>query len=311
MKTRRNISAAIIAAVSAACLLPGIANAQSTYRSDRNGNPVNGGNADRPGNSRDRLDGTLSTRQQRVSAGNSVSFGYTVTNRSRDTQTYKFSSSRMFDMEAVRVDTGGGRGNSGRRTVWRYSDGQLGAQVLSEFTLRPGQTRSFIGQWQVGRDVPDGTYEVTAFLTPQRDSKTGVSTTRIIVENGRGNDGNNGDGRPGRPGRPGNGNGGWNGGNNNGNNGNNGNGGWNNRDTVDVSDLKGSNVRQYLDRRITVRGTYLKNGNSNSSWLLDGTNIKAITVFGSLPRNARVQDQVTVTGTLRQSRDGALTLQAN
>lgn len=309
MKTRQQVSITVLAAT-ALCLIPTLANAQSTYRSDRNGNPVYDNNGSLDNNGRPgvdaRLNGTIATRQQRVSAGSNVAFSYSVKNEGRDTRTYRFSSSRMFDLEAVRVDVGrddrrGGNGN-GRRIAWRYSDGQLGAQMLSEFTLRPGQTRSFTAQWQVDRNIPAGTYEVIGFLTPQRGGRIGLSTTRVIVENDRRN-GNDRDDRPRRG--NGNGNGGW-------NNGGNGNGRGNGRNEVlDVTDLVRSNNSSYANQRVTVRGNYAGNGTGRDSWLLDGTNIKAITVYGRAPRNVRLNDLVTVSGTLRRDRDGLLTLQAD
>ncbi|MES2464546.1 MAG: BsuPI-related putative proteinase inhibitor [Armatimonadota bacterium] len=327
MKTRQQVSITVLAAVSAACLMPGLANAQSTYRSDRNGNPVydNQGrmNNGRPGDNA-RVSGTLAARQSRVTAGNTVTLVYTITNRGRENSTFRFPSSRMFDMEAVRVDVGAndrrgglgtigsngnsgtfGRGSVGRRIAWRYSDDQLGAQMLTNFTLKPGESRAFLGRWQVDRNIPDGTYEVTAFLTPQRENRLGETTTRLIIENDRrGNQGR--DNRDNRDDRDRGGRGG-----DRGNNGNSGN--WNDRNggTVDVTDLVRSNNDRYIDRRVTVRGIYRSNGSGNNSWLLDGDNINALVVTGPTPRNAKTNDRVTVSGTLRRSRDGRLTLQAD
>jgi hypothetical protein len=238
----------------------------------------------------------------------------------------------MFDMEAVRVDVGaddrrgnngnGGifgrgnvdRGNSGRRIVWRHSDDQLAAQMLTDFTLRPGESRSFLGRWQIGRNVPSGTYEVTAFLTPQRENRVAVSTTRVIIENDRWsgsdrNDRNNGDNRSNRGNRDDR----WDRDGNRGGDDRRNGGIGNDRSggVLDVSDIAGSNNSRYVDRRVTVRGIYRSNGTGNNSWLLDGDNVPALVVLGPTPRNARVNDRVTVSGTLRRSRDGKLTLQAD
>ncbi len=316
MKTRQKFTISLLAAASIACLAPEMANAQSTYRSDRNGNPVYRPGDDNSGRRiNDAISGSLTTRQQRINAGSSVTFGYSITNRGSDTRTYRFPSTRMFDMEAVRVDVGAdnrrgnnGRGNGGgfgRRIVWRYSDDQMSGQMLSDFTLRPGQSRSFIGRWQVDRNIPAGTYEVTAFLTPQRDNRVAMATTRIIIENGRGNGRDNDDrwGRDDRSDRDDR----W----NRGNRGNNDR--WNDRDNgvLDVSDLLRSNNSRYVNQRVTVRGIYRSNGSGNNSWLLDSGRGQTLVVTGNLPKNARNNDEVTVTGTLRQSRSGRYTLENN
>lgn len=297
VKIRPLISMAVLAA-SVACLLPAVANAQSTYRSDRDGRPILGNGNGSSRRDFQNLSGRLLARTQRARAGDTIALFYTITNDSRVTQTFRFPSSLMFDMEAIRVDVRSeDRGGNGRRrsTRWRYSDDQFGAQVLSEFTLRPGQSRSFGGKWQIDRNQSAGTYEVTSFLTPQRANRVALATTRVIIENDRGYDdhGNGGNG----------GGGGWNGGNN---------GGWNDRnEALEVTDLVRSNSSRYVDRRVTVRGVYRSNGSGNNSWLLDGDNIKALVVIGPTPRNARINDRVTVSGVLRQSRDGRLSLQAD
>ena len=60
----------------------------------------------------------------------------------------------------------------------------------------------------------------------------------------------------------------------------------------------------------TVRGIYRSNGGGNDSWLLDDGRGQTLTVRGNLPKNGRVGDTVTVTGTVRQTR-GRLTLENN
>jgi hypothetical protein len=241
----------------------------------------------------------------------------------------------MFDMEAVRVDVGAdngrgnnGRGNNGRgnigrgngggfgggrRIAWRYSDDQMAGQALTEFTLRPGQSRSFIGRWQVDRNIDAGTYEVTAFLTPQRENRVAVATTRIIIENGRGS-GRDRDDRWDRNDRRDRDNPWDRGGSRDRDNRGNG-GSWDDRNNagrvLDVTDLMRSNTSRYLDERVTVRGIYRGSGPVNNSWLLDGDNISALVVLGSAPRDTRLNDRVTVSGTLRRGRDGRYTLQTN
>ena len=307
MTIRPVISTAVLAA-SLACLFSGAANAQSTYRSDREGRPIPQNGDDNGRLDSRQVNGRLMTRTQRVRAGDTVTLFYTVINDSRNPQTFRFPSSLMFDMEANRVDVRAEdrRGNGSRRPDrWRYSDGQFGAQVLSEFTLRPGQSRSFVGRWQTDRNQSAGTYEVTSFLTPQRNNRAATATTRVIIENDRGYDGNgNGNGNGNGGGRDDHGGRG---------NGNGSGGGWDNRQeengTLEVRDLLRSD--RYVGHRVTVRGIYRSNGSGNNSWLLDGGSNQTLIVIGNLPKNGSVNDRVSVTGTLHRSRTGRYTLENN
>lgn len=57
------------------------------------------------------------------------------------------------------------------KEVWRYSAGRIFAQVITELTLAPGESRTFTVTWKQidaqGRPVPPGDYE-TVGLVPGR-----------------------------------------------------------------------------------------------------------------------------------------------
>jgi len=66
---------------------------------------------------------------------------------------------------------GGGDGRpaeSARAAVWRYSQGRMFAQMLTELTLAPGESRSFTTTWNQtdarGDPVPPGDYQVVGLV---------------------------------------------------------------------------------------------------------------------------------------------------
>ena len=62
----------------------------------------------------------------------------------------------------------GWRGTSGRREVWRHSAGRMFAQVITDLTLAPGESRSFTATWNQtdakGKPVPPGRYEAVGLV---------------------------------------------------------------------------------------------------------------------------------------------------
>ncbi|MBC8103296.1 MAG: hypothetical protein H7Z41_11970 [Cytophagales bacterium] len=154
----------------------------------------NGGNGGENGDYR--LSALLATGNPRIRSGDTATLLYTVTNTGRERRTYRFSSGKQFDMEAVRVDVraprGGNRGYGGgggrQRLAWRLSDDEFYTQALTEFALSPNQRRTFTARWRTDRNLPSGTYEVTAYLTPLRGERIAAATARVIVRNDRSDD---------------------------------------------------------------------------------------------------------------------------
>lgn len=109
-------------------------------------------------------------RGGRVRTGDRVRFTFNVTNTDRnDSRTFRFSSGRQSEFEVV---------DSRGRVVWRSSEGMMHGQALTEFTLRPGERKTFSANWRVPDNVREGTYEVRAYL-PTRGGDNQAATTRL------------------------------------------------------------------------------------------------------------------------------------
>lgn len=57
---------------------------------------------------------------------------------------------------------------AGHKEVWRHSSGRMFAQVITDLTLKPGESRTFTAAWSQtdakGRPVPPGEYEAVGLV---------------------------------------------------------------------------------------------------------------------------------------------------
>ena len=83
-----------------------------------------------------------------------VRFVLTVTNRSDEPITARFSNSCRIDVTVTADGT----------EYWRYTDGRAFAQVIGEERFEPGEARRFAVEWT---DPDEGTYTATGVLTAQ------------------------------------------------------------------------------------------------------------------------------------------------
>lgn len=108
----------------------------------------------------------------RARLGETATLSYTLTNSQAGPRSFSFSSGKQFDIIV--------RARSGAREVWRLSGDRMYTMALTQITIAPGQTKTFASPWQPNRDLADGTYEVTAFLTPMGSSGE-VAPARLLV----------------------------------------------------------------------------------------------------------------------------------
>lgn len=91
--------------------------------------------------------------------GEPVILRLAVTNRSTEPVRLQCSSARIHDARVIGADG---------RELWRWSQGQLYAQVLSEVTLQVGETREFRVRWDqttsAGSAAPPGRYQAEAWI---------------------------------------------------------------------------------------------------------------------------------------------------
>jgi hypothetical protein len=111
-----------------------------------------------------------------VRPGQPVSITYTVTNNAPRPRTFRFSSSKQFDV-TVRSHPEGARPG---QEVWRLSQERMYTRALTLLTLEPGQQKTFTARWQPNRSLPDGAYEVAAFLTPLGEND-GAASARASI----------------------------------------------------------------------------------------------------------------------------------
>ncbi len=243
----------------------------------------------RPGLPPGRGDGGATLRadlrldQTSVRPGQPVTVTYAVTNSQSRPSVLRFSSGKQFDV-VVRSGRAG-------QPVWRLSQDRMYTMALTQMTLEPGERRTFTAQWQPDRSLPEGAYEVEAFLTPmgeQGGAASARATVRIESRPGGGLGGRAG--LPHRPGRDG------------------------DSPSIRLGDLF-DDGRSYLGKRITLRGAYRgwRGGQGGppvkrSDWVLEGDG-RTIYVSGPMPE-AGPGDAVTVTGTVRRTGDGRLYLES-
>ena len=94
------------------------------------------------------LDATLDVENET----DRVRFVLTVTNRSDEPLTARFSNSCRIDVTVTADGT----------EIWRYTDGRAFAQVMGEERFDPGEERRFAVEWT---DPDEGTYTATGTLT--------------------------------------------------------------------------------------------------------------------------------------------------
>lgn len=99
--------------------------------------------------------------------GGAVSFAFTVENTGGDPVDLSFSSAQTHDV-VVRDDGA---------DVWRFSEGQMFAQMLGSETLGPGEAVTYEATWE---DPDPGSYEAVAELAT-RDEPTCHATTTVDV----------------------------------------------------------------------------------------------------------------------------------
>lgn len=80
-----------------------------------------------------------------------ATFTFTVRNESDDTVDVQFRSAKLADVAVFRGD----------EEVWRWSDGQLFAQMLQSVSFDPGHVETFEFEWS---DPESGEYEAVATL---------------------------------------------------------------------------------------------------------------------------------------------------
>jgi hypothetical protein len=99
-------------------------------------------------------------------SGNAVTFTLTVENAGNDAVDLSFSSAQTHD---VTVTEGGSE-------VWRWSDGQMFAQMMQSEELAPGDVASYGATW----DDPDpGDYEAVAELATRGEGCSARASFRV------------------------------------------------------------------------------------------------------------------------------------
>lgn len=130
-----------------------------------------------PGADRSRNDASvradLRLERSTYRPGDTIGMTYIVQNTGSRNKAFRFSSGRQFDVTAARSGRGG-------REVWRLSQDRMYTQALTGFELRPGERRTFTAAWRTDRDLDEGDYRITAFLTPLGE-RGGVATATGTV----------------------------------------------------------------------------------------------------------------------------------
>lgn len=102
-----------------------------------------------------------------------VTMTFTVTNVSQTTFQENLGTSQVYDFLVTREG----------KEVWRWSANQLFLQVITQFSLAPGQSRQYRETWKQvdneGRGVPPGLYQVVGLLKTRPDKSSPTSTFQI------------------------------------------------------------------------------------------------------------------------------------
>ena len=95
-------------------------------------------------------------------SGETITFSVTIRNRAAAPRTLTLPTSQTHDCFVYAVD---------HKEVWRHSSGRMFAQMITELTFQPGESRTFIATWDQtdakGRAAPAGGYEAVG-LVPGR-----------------------------------------------------------------------------------------------------------------------------------------------
>jgi len=104
--------------------------------------------------------------------GDKVVFEFALRNTGSTPLTYRFSSSKQFDLWVTQ----------GNDELFRLSRGKMYTQALTHLTLQPGETKTFTAEWDQrdwsGSDVGPGIYTVHAQLTTATNAPLPV-TARV------------------------------------------------------------------------------------------------------------------------------------
>lgn len=130
------------------------------------------GGGERPGEtptpgpgSAEGLVGVLRADRAVARPGDTVSFVYTVANRSREPRTLRFRSGQRFDIEVARRPEPNARYAKGALTLWQLSREMFFTLALGEMTFAPGETKTFPAQWKVPAGIPTAEADARAWLT--------------------------------------------------------------------------------------------------------------------------------------------------
>jgi intracellular proteinase inhibitor BsuPI len=92
-------------------------------------------------------------------AGETITFVVTLTNRASVPRTLTFPTSQTHDCFVNTAD---------HKEVWRHSSGRMFAQMITEVTLKPGESRVFTATWNQtdarSKPVPPGEYEAVGLV---------------------------------------------------------------------------------------------------------------------------------------------------
>jgi intracellular proteinase inhibitor BsuPI len=92
-------------------------------------------------------------------SGERITFEVTLRNRAAAPRTLPLPTSQTHDCRVYGAD---------HKEVWRLSSGRMFAQVITELTLKPGESRVFSATWDQtdtkGRPVPPGEYQAVGLV---------------------------------------------------------------------------------------------------------------------------------------------------
>ncbi|MFQ5579947.1 MAG: BsuPI-related putative proteinase inhibitor [Nitrospiria bacterium] len=121
---------------------------------------------------------SLSTDQAAYRPGDQVRFSLTLTNSGETDIILSFRSSQQADFVILREE----------KEIWRWSDGRMFAQVLTQIKLRPGERREIQATWDQkgpeGKEPPFGSYEAVGELLPGGGDHRAVASFKIVAPPG-------------------------------------------------------------------------------------------------------------------------------
>ncbi|MFQ5949103.1 MAG: BsuPI-related putative proteinase inhibitor, partial [Nitrospiria bacterium] len=121
---------------------------------------------------------SLSTDQAAYLPGQPVRLTLTLTNPGNIDITLSFRSSQQTDF-VIRRD---------KQEIWRWSDGRMFAQVLTQMKLGPNERRAFHAIWDQKdrevRQVPVGSYEAVGLLLAGAGRDRAITSFKIVAPTG-------------------------------------------------------------------------------------------------------------------------------